>query len=158
MSTVSRRDFRSIPHRDAHQTWSVIVDLLTTGSSNASARHELMDVAGVASSVIADQGPRIAPIVVTCDGPRTRIYCHYDDDALDDSTSNEAALGFDALQGDWQVSLPVSEEDLEWVRSALKAKSRRVVARNKEDGIAVEDSSRAASAGFVLDLEGFMKS
>lgn len=158
MSTVSRRDFRSIPHRDALQTWSDIVDLLVAGSSSASARQELMSVAGIASSVIADHGPRTAPIVVTCDGPRTRIYCHYDDDALDESTSNEASLGFDALKGDWQVSLPVGEEDLDWVRSALKAKSNRVVARNMEDGIATEESSRAASTGFVLDVEGFMKS
>lgn len=158
MSTVSRRDFRSIPHRDAHQTWSAIVDLLTTGGNSTSARTELMEVAGVASSVIADQGPNTAPIVVTCDGPRTRIYCHYDDDALDESTSNEASLGFDALKGDWQVSLPVGEEDLDWVKSALKAKSNRVVARNKEDGIVTDESSRAASTGFSLDIEGFMKS
>ncbi|MEJ1095355.1 MULTISPECIES: hypothetical protein [unclassified Pseudoxanthomonas] len=158
MSTVSRRDFRSIPHRDAHQTWSAIVDLLTAGSNSASARTELMEVAGVASSVIADKGPSTAPIVVTCDGPRTRIYCYYDDDALDESTSNEASLGFDALKGDWQVSLPVGEEDLDWVKSALKAKSSRVVARNKENGIATEESNRATSAGFALDVEGFMKS
>ena len=158
MSTVSRRDFRSIPHRDAHQTWTAIVDLLTAGGNSASARQELTGVAGIASSVIADQGPSTAPIVVTCDGPRTRIYCFYDDDALDESTSNEAPLGFDALKGNWQVSLPVGEEDLDWVKSALKAKSSRVVARNKDDGITTEESSRAAFAGFALDVEGFMKS
>jgi hypothetical protein len=91
----------------------------------------LQAVAGVASCVIADQGPREAAIVITCDGPRTRIYCHYDDDALDESNGNEAALGFDALKGDWQVSLPVDADDLAWVTSALAASSTRVVARDR---------------------------
>ena len=118
-----------------------------------------MSVSGVASSVIADQGPRESPIVVTCDGPRTRIYCCFDDDAMDDSGSNEAKLGFDALKGDWQVSLPVAEEDLAWVQSALQKNTKRVVARNKESGIEVESKVQTATGGaFVLDVEGFMKS
>jgi len=158
-TTVARRDFRSIPHRDATATWAAIVDLLTAGGNDAAKRQELMSVSGVASSVIADQGPRESPIVVTCDGPRTRVYCCYDDDALDDSTSNEAKLGFDALKGDWQVSLPVAEEDLAWVKSALKQSSNRIVARDKDSGIEVEQQAQAATGGtLVLDVEGFMKS
>ena len=35
MTTVVRRDFRSIPHRDASATWSAIVDLLTAGGDAA---------------------------------------------------------------------------------------------------------------------------
>lgn len=159
MTTVARRDFRSIPHRDASATWGAIVDLLTAGGNDAAKRRELMSVAGVASSVIADQGPRESPIVVTCEGPRTRIYCSYDDDALDDSTSNEAKLGFDALKGDWQLSLPVAEEDLAWVKAALKKSSSRVVARDKDSGIEVNQNTQAATGdAFVLDVEGFMKS
>lgn len=159
MSTVARRDFRSIPHRDASATWAAIVDLLTAGGNDTGKRQELLKVAGVASSVIADQGPRDSPIVVTCDGPRTRVYCGYDDDALDDSNSNEAKLGFDALKGDWQVSLPVAEEDLVWVQAALKKNSSRVVARDKDSGIEVEQMAQAAAGNaFVLDVDGFMKS
>lgn len=157
MSTVARRDFRSTPHRDAHQTWADIVALLTAGESGRAARPDLMAVAGVASSVIADQGPRDVPIVVTCDGPRTRIYCHYDDDALDESNGNEVALGFDPLKGDWRVSLPVDAEDLDWVTAALKAKSTRVVARDRDETIETSTASSAV-ARFVVDVEGFMKS
>ena len=36
-----------------------------------------------AASVIADQSPKASPIVATCDGPRTRIYCLFDDDSLE---------------------------------------------------------------------------
>lgn len=159
MSTVVRRDVRSIPHRDACATWAAIVDLLCSGGNDEGKRQELLKVAGVASSVIADQCPRGAPIVVTCDGPRTRIYCNYDDDALDDSRSNEAKLGFDALTGNWQVSLPVAEEDLVWVQAALKKHSTRIVARDKSAGIQVEQTTQTtASREFVLDVEGFMKS
>ena len=158
MTTVVRRDFRSIPHRDASATWAAIVDLLTA-SGEAAKRQELQAVAGVACSVIADQGPRASPIVVTCVGPRTRIYCSYGDDALDDSGSNEAKLGFDALKGDWQVSLPVAVEDLAWVQSALKKHSARVVARDKDGGIAVDKEEQAAATrSMTLDVEGFWKS
>jgi hypothetical protein len=158
VTTVVRRDFRSIPHRDASATWAAIVDMLTA-SSDAAKRQELLAVAGVASSVIADQGPRMSPIVATCDGPRTRIYCSYDDDALDDSGSNEAKLGFDALKGNWQVSLPVAAEDLNWVQSALKKHSTRVVARDKDEGITVEKNEQAAAVNsMTLDVEGFWKS
>ena len=81
MSTIARRPFSSTPKRDAAETWSAIVDLLTRGR-NGPARNELLAVSGVAASIIADQAPKVAPIVVTCDGPRTRIYCLYDDDGL----------------------------------------------------------------------------
>lgn len=158
MTTVVRRDFRSIPHRDASATWSAIVYLLTAGCNGAK-QQELQAVAGVACSVIADQGPRDSPIVATCDGPRTRIYCSYDDDALDDSNSNETKLGFDALKGDWQVSLPVAKEDLAWVQSALKKHSTRIVVHDKNEGITIEkEEQAAASNSMTLDVDGFWKS
>lgn len=159
MTTVARRDFRSIPYRDASGTWTTIVDLLTAGGNDAAKRGELLSIAGVASSVIADHGPGESPIVVICDGPRTRIYCRYDDDALDDSSSNEAKLGFDALNGDWQVSLPVANEDLAWVKAALKKNSSRVVAHDKDSAIEVDQKAEGVANGtFLLDVEGFMKS
>ena len=98
-------EHRRQPHLRKHarsvtplQTWTAIVDLLTLGSSRARGL-ELLAVAGVAASIIAEQAPKDAAIVVTCDGPRTRIYCLYDDDAVDGSDANEDALGFDPLQG-----------------------------------------------------------
>ena len=80
---------------------------------------ELLAVDGLAASIIADQAPKDAAIVVTCDGPRTRIYCLYDDDAIDGSDANEDALGFDPLKGDWRMSLPCLADDLAWVQAAL---------------------------------------
>lgn len=157
MSTV-RRDFRSVPYRDASATWTAIVDLLGGGSTNVEARAELMSVAGIAASVITDQSPKTSPIVATCDGPRTRIYCLFDDESLEASVGNEAKLGFDALKGDWQVSLPVAAEDLSWVTAALKKTTSRVVARDAARGINTETTEKAAADSAVeLDLEGFLK-
>lgn len=157
MSTV-RRDFRSVPYRDALATWTAIVDLLGGSSTNVEARAELMSVAGIAASVITDQTPETSPIVATCDGPRTRIYCLFDDESLEASAGNEAKLGFDALKGNWQVSLPVATEDLSWVAAALKKKTSRVVARDAASGINAETTEKAAVDSAVeIDLEGFLK-
>ena len=144
MTTVASRTFRSIPHRSGGETWSAIVDLLTRGRESSAAA-ELRSVAGIATGVIVDQAVAGAPIVVTCSGPRTRIYCVYDDDALDDSTEDEGSLGFDPLEGDWQVSLPCPAEDLDWVQRSLKALSKRITARDAAEGITVSESAQNAT-------------
>jgi hypothetical protein len=158
MSTIASRTFNSTPQRDAGATWQAIVALLTQGRDGA-ARDELLRVAGVASSVIADQAPKDAAITVTCDGPRTRIYCLYDDDAVEGSEANEDPLGFDPLNGDWRVSLPCEAEDLTWVQGALKKHSKRVTARDKSAVLAADASTAAASSSsLVLDTKGFLGS
>lgn len=157
MTTVVRRDFRSVPSRDAMATWVAIVALLTQGQGG-DRQKELMSVAGIASSLIADQAAKDAPIVTTCDGPRTRIYCLYDDDSLEDAGSGEAKLGYEPLKGDWQVSLPCPEEDLGWVSAALARSTKRVVARDLTAGISAENKTASATADPVLNLESFFKS
>ena len=158
MSTVASRTFASSPKRDASETWTAIVTLLTQGRDGV-AQKELFAVAGIAASTIADQAPKDHPIVVTCDGPRTRIFCIYDDDAIEGSEAKEDPLGFDALNGDWRVSLPCTEEDLAWVQGALKKDSSRVTARGPDDDIAKPEATTAAKAHTVtFNPEGFLKS
>ena len=158
MTTVARRTFRSTPARDALTTWSAIVELLTRGIDGA-ARTELLDVSGIAASVIADHAPDDAPIVATCDGPRTRIYCLYDDDAINGSDANEDPLGFDPLKGNWHVSHPAPADDLTWVQAALKEHSDRITARDPDSSIAKEQSSKTADMQtLVLDPKGFLGS
>lgn len=157
--SVASRTFRSSPHRDAAATWAEIVELLTQGWQG-DARTELLAVSGIAASTIADRSPADAAIVVTCDGPRTRIYCVYDDDALDESNGNESALGFDPLNGDWRVSLPCQPDDLSWVQSALTTHSERVTARDLASALS-ESAAVSHNAGpvpLVLDRKGFLGS
>lgn len=157
MTTVVSRTIRAIPHRDAPATWQLIVDLLTHSRQSA-ARAELMSVAGICASIIADQGPKFAPIVVTCEGPRSRIYCIYNDDAVDGADANEEAFGFNPLKGDWAVSLPCHSDDLDWVRASLKKQSARITARDVEAGISTEEAKAAAAESLVLDPKGFLGS
>lgn len=155
MTTV-RRDFVSTPQRDAGDTWRAIVDLLTKGATS-SARDELLSVHGIATSIIADQAAKDAAIVVTCDGPRTRIYCLYDDKAVEGDDTNEESLGFDPLNGGWMVSLPCDPDDLAWVQAGLAAKSKRITARDKAAAFEIGEETQAAGAsGLAIDPKGFL--
>jgi hypothetical protein len=155
MSTVASRTFRSTPHRDSMDTWLAIVELLTRGES-AGAKATMLAVKGIAASVIADQAPKGAPIVATCDGPRTRVYCIYDDDAIDGTGENEAPLGYDPLKGDWAVSLPCQDSDLSWVQTALKAHGDRITARSMNDKVV--ETAKSGNAALVFDPKGFLGS
>jgi len=156
VTTVARRTLCSTPQRDAAQTWELIVSLLTQGKAGE-ARTELLAVSGVAASVIADQAPKDAPIVVSCSGPQTRLYCLYDDDAIEGSDANEDALNYDPLNGNWSVSLPCLADDLSWVQGALKKHSTRIVARDLSER-ASDQSEKAAASALVLDPKGFLGS
>lgn len=158
MTTVVRRVFASTPARDASDTWSAIVALLSH-AGDARKKAELMSVAGIAASIITDQATLEAPIVVTCDGPRTRIYCLFDEDAVEGSDANEDILGFDPLEGDWSLSLPCLAEDLGWVQNALKTHSKRITARDLADGIAIEkQAAEPTTNALVFDAKGFLGS
>lgn len=156
MTTVASRTFRSSPYRDALQTWVAIVDLLTQ-RKQTNARRELEAVTGIAASCIADKVPKFAPMIITCEGPRTRVYCLYDDDAIDGADANEERLGFDPLKGEWTVSLPCDKEDLEWVSSALKKHSTRITARDLTKRISDESKDSDSTSELTIDLEGFLR-
>ena len=157
MATVVSRTFRSIPHRSADQTWLAIVDLLA--QNNSTARTELLSISGIAASIIADKSPQDSPIVVLCDGPRTRIYCAYDDDAIEDDNGNENPLGFDPLQGNWSISLPCSEDDLNWVQQALSTITKRITAREQSSSTlseSNEEKSNESKSSLKIDQKGFL--
>lgn len=155
MSTFASRTFRSSPYRDAAETWSAIVDLLCAGRTSG-ARTELLAVAGVASSIIADRAPKDAPIIVTCEGPRTRLYCLYGEDAVVGSDENEDPLGFDALKGDWRVSLPCDKDELSWVQPTLKKHSSRITARDLESVVGTAETNGSAQPQLMIDPKGFV--
>jgi hypothetical protein len=158
MTTVVSRTFNSTPGRDAMATWIAVVDLLAQGKDSA-ARKELLAVSGIAASVVADQAPKDHAIVVTCDGPRTRIYCLFDHDAIEGSDANEDPLGFDPLKGDWHISLPCLSDDLSWVQSALKKHSDRITARALGDDVTkVEATENTHTNALVFDQKGFLGS
>jgi len=157
MTTVVKRTVRSSPYRDANETWTFIIELLTQGK-DGDARRALCAVAGIACCLITDQALKDAPLIATCEGPRTRIYGLYDEDSLDSAAANEDKLGFVPLKGDWHVSLPCAADELNWVRPALKKHGNRISARDLTSGIAEGEPALVKSAAFTLDVEEFLKS
>lgn len=75
--------------------------------------------------------------------------------------ANEAALGYDALKGDWAVSLPCDADELDWVQRALKKHGTRVTARELDAPVAADQDEPAtgtARLSLVPDLKGLRKS
>jgi hypothetical protein len=157
MTVVARR-FVSIPTRTASATWAAISRLLAPREKSA-ASTELASIAGIASSLISREA-MTAAIVLYGTGPRVRVYCLYNDDAIDGEDADEMALSFDPTAGDWQMSLPCPSEDLSWVQDALKAKSRRITARDMDTAFDNEEheASKNNAVETVVDLEAFFKS
>ena len=157
MTAVASRTFRSSPHRDTAKTWEVIVNLLTQGEDSGAGK-ELMSVAGTAACLIAEHAPESAAITVICDGPRTRIYCLYDEDALDGFNATEDPLGYDPLQGKWSISLPCPKDDLPWVQNALKAKSSRITARDMSETLGHAEGTASKAEELTVDVKAFLGS
>jgi hypothetical protein len=127
--TIIARRIIAIPERSAREAWEVIVDILAP-QTDSTARKELTAIAGIACSLIADEAMKAAPVVVYGSGPRVRMYCLYNDDAVTGEDAKEDALTFNATADDWHISLPCPAEDLSWVQSSLKKLSSRVTARD----------------------------
>jgi hypothetical protein len=158
--TVLARKVAATPVRLATDAWQRIVDLVAP--TNPAARTELMNIVGVASSLITEESMKDSPIIVTGDGPRVRLYCLYGEDAIEGSQTNEATIpGSSAETGDaWKMSLPCPSDDLEWVRASLKKRSGRVTARDMSETslaeVIDEDASTSSSAA-TINMESFLK-
>jgi hypothetical protein len=154
--TVVSRKFISVPERTATATWKAISDLLA-GDAQSDAGRELAAVSGIACSLITREA-MTSPIVVFGSGPRVRIYCLYNEDAIEGDDASESALAFNPTAGSWKMSLPCPAEDLEWVQNALLGKSTRITARDMET--AVEEVGKDAgseAAREAVDMEAFFK-
>ncbi len=157
MTTVMARRVASTPVRSAAQTWEKIVELLAPDPGSA-ARKDLTAAAGVACSSISSEATKDAPIVVWGGGPRVRVYCTFDEDAITRDGVNEDALLKSPIEGDWQMSIPCLPEDLAWSRAKLAAVSSRITARSVDDDVA-DDKAAAGNAAppIEINLGGFLK-
>ena len=155
MSVVARR-IRATPERSASETWQAIVDLLAPDGGNA--RNELISIEGIASSIISTESPKDSPIVVKGDGPRVRIYCLFDGDAVSGDDANESALAECPTAGAWSLSLPVEIEDVEWVKTALAMKTKNVTVRERSQSVDDTDKQQAMSAEPLINMEAFLRS
>src|SRR5947207_2097866 len=115
MTVVARR-FAATPIRTAAETWDVITKLISKEGSGA--RKELESVRGVMASLIADEAPKDAAMVVAGNGPRLRMYCLYGNEAIEGDDRDENALSWITTKDDWTMRVPCDGDDLEWVNRA----------------------------------------
>ena len=115
--TVIARRVAARPVRTASQAWGIIVDMLFGEFEEALA--ECAEVSGVAAAIIAEEVPAEVPLVLIGAGPRVRVYCLYDEDAVEGDDVNETPLALDFEEKDWTLWLPCATEDLEWAQNAL---------------------------------------
>ncbi|MBM7842176.1 hypothetical protein [Herpetosiphon giganteus] len=156
--TVMMRRIIATPARSASDAWGIVIELLAAENSNP-ARKELAAVANIASLIIADEATKSSPIIVYGSGPRIRIYCLYDDDAIEGDQAKESPFAFNPTEGNWQLSLPCQTDDLEWVHAALKKHSTRITARDMLSPLVEEDttsSSKSQSTGDI-NMEAFFR-
>lgn len=158
MSTVVSRAVASTPDRTASQTWAKIVSILAP-EERGSARAELEKVAGVAASSISSEAPKDDAFVVYGGGSRVRVYCVFGDDAVTKDGVNEEPLTESATEGDWQMSMPVPPEDLDWSQKKLKTLSSRVTARAVGEDVPAQNAKEpdAESRSPEIDRREFFR-
>ncbi len=156
MTVVARR-IRATPERGATDAWQVIIDLIAPKAG--AARRELLSIDGIASSIISTESPKAAAMVVRGSGPRIRIYCLYDDEAISGDDASEAALAECPTDGDWSMSLPADADDVAWVRDALAKKSKRVTVREKNEAVddGEEPPKKSAATEAAINMEAFLR-
>lgn len=157
MSTVVARRVASTPSRTAAETWETIVTIIAP-DPKSDARKELTKAAGVACASISSEAPKDAAIVVWGGGPRVRVYCVFDDNAITGDGVNEDALSKSPTEGDWKMSIPCLPEDVKWSNDKLASASTRISARSLEDDIEDDESVSVSSArSMSINTREFLK-
>jgi hypothetical protein len=118
-----RRDVSSIPHRSASETWEQITKLITGPKSLYA--NQLEAAAGVMASIITDEHPGAAAIMIEGVGPQLRIYCRYGMRAIEEGNRLDP-LTWNPTAGDWTMHVPCDSENIEWVRKSLAKWSPRI--------------------------------
>jgi len=157
VSTVLARRVASTPLRTASQTWERIIEILAP-DPRSDARTILRKAAGVACASIASEATRDAAVVVWGAGPRVRVYCIYDDDAVTGDGVNEDRLPKSSTDGDWKMSIPCLAEDVAWSSKQLASVSDRITAHSMEEDVDDDDkAAKGAAPARSINREEFLK-
>lgn len=153
--TTHARTIRATPARTALETWTFIVDLLCHKTRNAEAQSELEKVGGVLASIISGETLRDHPIVLMGTGPRVKIYCIYDEEAISGDRAREAHIAHDPFESsEWTLNVPCPPEDKAWVQRALQDAPHILVRLPDED---VERPKSENSSEVSINKEAFFR-
>ncbi|MDQ3685053.1 MAG: hypothetical protein M3430_05555 [Acidobacteriota bacterium] len=159
MMTVLARRIVATPARSAAEAWNVIAELLAP-DAKSDARREILTVTGIASALIASEAMKESSIVMSGAGPRIRIRCLYDEDAILGDEAYEQAFATCPTEGAWEMSLPCPADDLKWVQNSLKKHSSNITARELSTEAFIkstESGEKSAAAEVVVDREAFFR-
>lgn len=138
-----RRDIASIPARSAAETWSAIIELVT--SAKSADADQLTAAASILQALIADEQPASVPIVFSGCGPRVLIYCVYNEEAMEHGLKIDA-LPSNPTEGDWRMTAPCEDEDVAWMNKSLKSRAPRLSVHSAKDAPdAASDEDKAAA-------------
>jgi hypothetical protein len=145
-----RRNIASIPTRSAAETWRAIIELVTGDGSID--RQQLEAAASIMESLIADEQPAAVPIVFKGCGPRLLVYCLYDENAM------EAGLDIDNLStnptaGDWRMTAPCEEADVDWMNNTLKSRASRIMVHAADKPPPDDDSEGAQQSAAAIEID-----
>jgi hypothetical protein len=154
MTVVARR-FLARPVRGATETWAAIVDCVC--KSDPQSRREFEKITGEASALIASDIMKEYPFVIMGSGPRLRVYCLYDEDAISGDDKNEEPLGWNPTEGDCMAYLPCTTEECDFFKATLHKKTSRIKCYDVKEGIPEQEQAEAKSEGLTIDIEGFRK-
>ena len=158
MATIVKRTIRATPHRTSSAAWRLMKELVAPDASS-SARRELTKVDAVLGQLIASESFFDEPVVVHGGGPRVRLYCLYNDAAVEGDDADERGLTSCPTEGDgWAMSVPCGEDDFVWVTKDLAKHGRRVTARRAGEPVAEEKGEEVATQSASINLEEFLKS
>lgn len=156
--TVHARRIASVPRRGPIDTWRAICDLLCQDDDEA--RAELDGIAGIASALIAEEYTRDAPIIVSGAGPQVRVYTLHGNQAIDADLSEELALSHAPTTGEWNLSLPCADDDLDEAQEAVRG-APHVEMRQLDQAAAQSAMAAAATSSSgrpVIDLTALEQS
>ena len=147
-----RRAIASIPVRTAGETWRAVIELITRVDSVD--RDQLEAAASVMETLIADEQPAAVPIIVKGNGPRLLVYCLYQEDAMETGTDIDA-LSWNPTEGDWRITAPAENEDIEWMNRTLTSRAPRITVHAADQAAPEDDSKNAAAdeASFEINWE-----
>lgn len=152
MSAIARR-ISATPARTAADSWRLITAIVCQDDSGANL--EFGKVAGIASSLIADEAFKDAALTIIGAGPRLRVYCLYDEEAVTGDDRNEDQLSWKPTGLDWKAYFPCPSDDLDWVRKDLKQTSNRFFAYDLKEGLQLDETAKDSSAKLEIDVEAF---
>ncbi|MBS0631619.1 MAG: hypothetical protein JSS11_06870 [Verrucomicrobia bacterium] len=102
--------------------------------------------------------PKSDELVLRGSGPRIRVYCLYDDDAIAGEDANEGKLPEVPTEGDWRLSIPVTEEDYEWSSRDIKACAPYITVRKAGEELSDDSEGSGANAAVRINIDRFLQS